>query len=102
MPTETYQYCRCPHCKLPLDYLRVEEETCPRCQKVLEPDAVWATRKYPGSFTIPGWVSAFTWPVLLMGVGVYLFVGGVEIIGTLVMSIGLIFFLFKLHYGREV
>ena len=96
MARETYIQCRCPKCKLALDDVDTYIEACPRCDATLEPEAVWQTRRYPGHVEIPPWVMAFTWPLLLLGLGVFVALYASMMLGAMAASIGLIFFLFKL------
>ncbi len=75
MPKQsTYTNCRCPHCRNPLDDVATTAATCPLCNQPLDPDAVWLTRRYPGTVNLPWWVRILTWPLLLMLLGGTVFV----------------------------
>ena len=66
MPTKYFERCCCPACRFKLDTVSVGTKNCPQCNEVLDPQHVWQTRTYPGVIQLPGWVSAFGWPVLLI------------------------------------
>jgi len=70
MPTAYYTNCRCPYCQHKLDEVAETVLSCPLCNRPLDRRDVWATRKYPGHVILPKWVAAFTWPLLLIVVGV--------------------------------
>ena len=71
--TAKYQHCRCPHCKHPLDEVATTIPACPLCNHPFDPRHVWLTRKYPGQIILPGWLTAFGWPALVMAAGALLF-----------------------------
>jgi hypothetical protein len=79
MPVATFKNCRCPACRARLDDVAAEAGHCPRCNGALEPDAVWATRRYPGLLTLPGGVRAFGWPLALMAGGALLMLGSLAV-----------------------
>ena len=106
----TFQDCRCPHCRHPLDDLSTTAPACPQCNHALEPHEVWLTRRYPGLLVLPGWLKAFGWPLLLI-------IGGFGVIGlsyasgmpipvelpVLLIGTGLVFVIVKLATnGDEV
>jgi hypothetical protein len=106
---ETFLYCRCPKCKRPFDYVPVAADECPFCKVPITRSAVWQTRRYPGTLILPGWVRAFGWPFLIILLGIASFVypyyayHEIELKLTAgLVSIGLVFFLFKLNTNGEV
>lgn len=70
-----YTNCRCPACKAALDDVATDEERCPSCRRDLDPGEVWQTRTYPGLLTLPPWIRAFGWPLLLIVAGVGMMAG---------------------------
>ena len=105
---QTFLHCRCPKCKRAFDYVPVSAYECPFCQWEIRRSAVWETRQYPGIFILPGWAKAFGWPLLLMlsGVGLFLYIYfvGHEIelrVPSILVAIGLVFFMFKLNTNGE-
>ncbi|MEM1356013.1 MAG: hypothetical protein AAGH88_14155 [Planctomycetota bacterium] len=53
-----------------LDEVDTETKSCPECGIELEPRSVWMTRRYPGTIVLPGWLSAFGWPLVVVLCGV--------------------------------
>jgi hypothetical protein len=105
---QTFLHCRCPYCKRPFDYVPISAYECPFCRKEITRSAVWQTRRYPGILILPGWVRAFGWPFLVMLLGVAAFLYPyysyhlIELkLPAILISIGLIFFLFKLNTNGE-
>ena len=102
MPSITFQDCTCPHCKAKLDDVPEKTRTCPACNQPLDRREVYATRNY-GSIVLPPWIIAFTWPLLIMIIGVVLFFyfysTGIPdlFIPGIVVAIGMVFFFFKLN-----
>ena len=96
MANPTFTRCRCPHCKLPLDFLEITETQCPRCHQTLEPQAVWLTRTYEGQIDLPPWILAFTWPLALMILGAFVAWYASLFMGGIALSVGLVFFFAKL------
>jgi hypothetical protein len=93
--------CHCPHCKADLDGVLATLEHCPRCREPIDAQAVWRTRKYPGIVEIPPWTIAFTWPLALILLGAFIAWYASILTGTLVLSIGLVFFVFKLNFNSR-
>ena len=106
---QTFLHCRCPACKRPFDHVPLSADECPFCRIPITRSAVWQTRRYPGTLILPGWLRAFGWPfaIILLGIGSFFYTyfnyHMIELkLTAALISIGLVFFLFKLNNNGEL